>query len=384
MAVSDTVARQALAKSNGSGYPTQQDLPSRPVSAHELAADWRKGPSSDPQSIIDAIVATKSGAETAGKIGYVPRSTTVLPPSGTRPDEKKKEYCTHWIRTGECDYTQQGCLYKHEMPDKATLIKIGFRGEVPRWYQEKATAIKIGGAKGSAAPIVKPSLFSQTRDHGSESSDAGDTASETSGSSRGTQNHEYRSDSAGGKRNEAMRLKKGQDEQHRASSLNERKQSKAEDLISFEPLVPISPLSIPSSVASSNHSLCSFPGDKSTASEGEAEQSRAIKSDERTKIFVPKGESAKTHIADAKKRRSHNISDDLHAHNKIERKPLDKPIQLPQNNRNGGGLMASEHANPIHREPTVDADRSASRVRSSPRTGRSRKRVPASKKIMAE
>ncbi|KAF2861295.1 hypothetical protein K470DRAFT_269922 [Piedraia hortae CBS 480.64] len=59
-----------------------------------------------------------------------------LPPSGTQPDQNKKEYCTYWIRTGECDYMQQGCLYKHEMPDKATLDKIGFRS-VPRWWREQ-------------------------------------------------------------------------------------------------------------------------------------------------------------------------------------------------------------------------------------------------------
>ncbi|CAI7567802.1 unnamed protein product [Penicillium glandicola] len=49
----------------------------------------------------------------------------------------KKEYCSYWIRHGECDYSQQGCLYKHEMPlDMAMIDKLGLR-DIPRWYREK-------------------------------------------------------------------------------------------------------------------------------------------------------------------------------------------------------------------------------------------------------
>ncbi|PYH84121.1 hypothetical protein BO82DRAFT_22364 [Aspergillus uvarum CBS 121591] len=49
----------------------------------------------------------------------------------------KKEYCSYWIRHGECDYQQQGCLYKHEMPhDLSMLEKLGLR-DIPRWYRDK-------------------------------------------------------------------------------------------------------------------------------------------------------------------------------------------------------------------------------------------------------
>ncbi len=48
-----------------------------------------------------------------------------------------KEYCSYWVRHGECDYAQQGCLYRHEMPlDLGVLQKIGLR-DIPRWYREK-------------------------------------------------------------------------------------------------------------------------------------------------------------------------------------------------------------------------------------------------------
>ncbi|KGO64127.1 Zinc finger, CCCH-type [Penicillium italicum] len=49
----------------------------------------------------------------------------------------KKEFCSYWIRHGECDYSQQGCLYKHEMPTEYHMIeKLGLR-DIPRWYREK-------------------------------------------------------------------------------------------------------------------------------------------------------------------------------------------------------------------------------------------------------
>ena len=47
----------------------------------------------------------------------------------------KKVYCTHWLRHGECDFIQQGCLYKHEMPDELTLKSIGIK-PFPRWYMD--------------------------------------------------------------------------------------------------------------------------------------------------------------------------------------------------------------------------------------------------------
>jgi hypothetical protein len=48
-----------------------------------------------------------------------------------------KEYCSYWLRHGECDYAQQGCHYRHEVPlDRFTLEKLGLR-DIPRWYREK-------------------------------------------------------------------------------------------------------------------------------------------------------------------------------------------------------------------------------------------------------
>ncbi|KAL4941218.1 hypothetical protein BDV06DRAFT_223302 [Aspergillus oleicola] len=55
----------------------------------------------------------------------------------TNSRNAKKEFCSYWIRHGECDYQQQGCLFKHQMPmDKEGLEKVGLR-DIPKWYRDK-------------------------------------------------------------------------------------------------------------------------------------------------------------------------------------------------------------------------------------------------------
>ena len=71
-------------------------------------------------------------------------TTPRLPTTTSIPDDLPirrapgvKEYCSYWLRHGECDYAQQGCLYRHEMPlDRNILEKLGLR-DIPRWYREK-------------------------------------------------------------------------------------------------------------------------------------------------------------------------------------------------------------------------------------------------------
>ncbi|KAJ5976107.1 hypothetical protein N7481_009814 [Penicillium waksmanii] len=63
---------------------------------------------------------------------------------------KKKEFCSYWIRHGECDYQQQGCLFRHAMPTQPeALEKLGLR-DIPRWYREKfnlASVLQQGGPR---------------------------------------------------------------------------------------------------------------------------------------------------------------------------------------------------------------------------------------------
>lgn len=49
----------------------------------------------------------------------------------------KKTHCAYWMRKGECDFAQTGCIYKHEMPtDLAGLHAVGLQ-DLPKWYRER-------------------------------------------------------------------------------------------------------------------------------------------------------------------------------------------------------------------------------------------------------
>ncbi|QDS68247.1 hypothetical protein FKW77_010611 [Venturia effusa] len=90
-------------------------------------------------------------------------------------DSDRKQYCTYWIRHGECDYMQQGCRYKHEMPDLITLRSIGFRN-VPEWHKEKMRMRNMQRPI-RPHPDVLQSILSRTNDDsasesGSDDSDA--------------------------------------------------------------------------------------------------------------------------------------------------------------------------------------------------------------------
>jgi hypothetical protein len=94
-------------------------------------------------------------------------------PSGIEPDPSKKEYCTHWIKTGECDWTVIGCKYKHEMPSLEKLRELGFTRGVPKWWKEKTAIVaraptwmqrrvagnENGEGEGSNRDMVAPRVF---------------------------------------------------------------------------------------------------------------------------------------------------------------------------------------------------------------------------------
>ncbi|KAL4909038.1 hypothetical protein BDW74DRAFT_174255 [Aspergillus multicolor] len=66
--------------------------------------------------------------------------------------QNNKEFCSYWVRHGECDYQQQGCLYKHEVPlDRDKLEKLGLR-DIPRWYREKYGIPSIQNGHGHPRP----------------------------------------------------------------------------------------------------------------------------------------------------------------------------------------------------------------------------------------
>jgi hypothetical protein len=58
-------------------------------------------------------------------------------PSGLEPDQSKKEYCTYWIKCGDCAYTSYNCKFKHDMPSRVKLRELGFR-DFPQWWKDKS------------------------------------------------------------------------------------------------------------------------------------------------------------------------------------------------------------------------------------------------------
>ena len=65
---------------------------------------------------------------------------------GTPGTFGKKVYCTHWCRTGNCNFMQQGCRFLHVIPpDEKTRLAIGIR-DYPTWPREDPTPPKLAKA----------------------------------------------------------------------------------------------------------------------------------------------------------------------------------------------------------------------------------------------
>ncbi|OQV02918.1 hypothetical protein CLAIMM_08033 [Cladophialophora immunda] len=74
------------------------------------------------------------------------------PPADLDPDMPpvgQKVYCSYWLRTGECNFAQQGCMFKHVMPMKLGVLEVlGFR-DLPDWYRKayKVGSLRVNGGR---------------------------------------------------------------------------------------------------------------------------------------------------------------------------------------------------------------------------------------------
>lgn len=147
-AIVDAASRDEIATASATNIPTATNPPTlpNPVSTHSLRQNT---PSSSHAANTDSTIlppgsSTPAATTTTGNTRPPPTSNASTSPTPT-PKKKEKVYCSFWIRRGECDYTQQGCLYKHEMPtDRATLRELGIT-MIPRWWRE-ANAVKVGAS----------------------------------------------------------------------------------------------------------------------------------------------------------------------------------------------------------------------------------------------
>lgn len=124
-------------------YPSNQSVP--PLS--QFAADHFRplGWSPPHQARIDGIVAARSANQARpGTIPAMPATTTTSPTTPvprsatTLPQRRVKIYCDKWVHEGICAFTQQGCKYKHEMPqDKATQHSLGLFHGLPAWWKKQ-------------------------------------------------------------------------------------------------------------------------------------------------------------------------------------------------------------------------------------------------------
>lgn len=307
----DAIVR--LGMQQGASASSQQSGQTRPVSAAAASTNWRK-PAEKPvgksveqtQEAIDAIVASNPVATPSGYA--TPRSTP--PPSGALPDQDKKIYCTHWIRHGECDYIQQGCMYKHEMPDRETLEKIGFRS-VPRWWQER-TAIRIAGLSSlpTVGAPVKASEWLKRRS--SDASDADDESEDESRSASESEDAESAKGTTGNRKTpEIDCADSGPKSQPREvpetpSPPSLRKLSINGDLIGLSPLLPTPSPSSDDSEDPVDKTLrqIAAPARKDAAGGLWASKhapERHAGSTSPRKVFVPAGESADYHIAQSRR-----------------------------------------------------------------------------------
>ncbi|KAH6881325.1 hypothetical protein BKA58DRAFT_297109, partial [Alternaria rosae] len=124
---------QTMPASNTRSPLLSQHLPAR-ANSPEPPRPTPIATSERPSSLTDTFASIYQ--KDAQRLGY-----RVPHPSGIEPDPSKKEYCTHWMKTGECDWTAIGCKFKHEMPGIKKLRELGFVRGIPKWWKEKSAIV---------------------------------------------------------------------------------------------------------------------------------------------------------------------------------------------------------------------------------------------------
>lgn len=372
---------------NPSQRPTADiaDKPIAPPSA--TATTWRRkddSPKEATQAKIDTIVASEANKPASGS--DKPSKPSSSSSSRSTPESGEKVYCTHWIRHGECDYTQQGCRYKHEMPDKATLAGIGFR-TIPRWWQEKV-AVQLGQSTiPTAGPVVKPEEWlKQRRSSSGSASESSDSDSEVESDDEKnlitakpdlplpSQEEKEKASSActeSAKAPVSIDATTSKTSNQAVSDLKPDTPSKARQLSQTEDLIDLASPTLSTQALSSDNAISLPPKPSPPTKPPKHDQTTTIPPPLTTprKVFVPHGESREHHIAESRKHAVletqtsgnsgfYRFRGNLH---KIDTRPDERFLPIhstaaPRNTQNLKrpdirGLMASKHA------PTMTAAR---------------------------
>lgn len=135
--------------------------------------------------VVASAAATAEPPGTTKKAGHKRSDPSPPPPVNvTEPD--KKVWCTYWLRHGECDFMQQGCMYKHEMPNTEKLLELGFRA-TPTWWTERKASKGKGSARSrtNKSQTLTPGRGRQTGGAHEAESDVGSKTSGRLSSSTG-------------------------------------------------------------------------------------------------------------------------------------------------------------------------------------------------------
>ncbi|KAI5359595.1 Putative Zinc finger, CCCH-type [Septoria linicola] len=359
----DALARQAYSNSSYSGPSSPAMNSMRSLTASEAAPSWRRSEpidTTDTQGVIDAILRSEAGAETAELLGYRSRDTTP-PPSGILPDQDKKVFCTHWIMTGDCKFVQQGCRYKHEMPSEAKLKELGIR-HTPRWWQEQNASIKLGGMRNIVGSGLKP-LEMLNMGKGDEADD--ESSSDESEVIEMVKQVPVKAQDANVGSKQILKSKTEAKSPvappTRPSSpvmepaKSPRKPSTTSDLIDFTPALASVPAPPPAPKPTTRPAPPSNP--RTTISIGINNLPGTPA--KTTKVFVPAGDSPEHHIADMKKR-------ERITRFKQQQSSTPSPSQASTNKSEcspGSGLQASKHAPQTPTTASPKRSRAGCRIR---------------------
>jgi hypothetical protein len=355
--------------------------------------NWRRvddAASARSQEIIGNIVAqgsqspvhkAETGSRTSRTSASSPRSSS---------EQADKIYCSYWIRSGECDYTQQGCRYKHEMPDKQTLASIGFR-TVPRWWQEKV-AIQLGqSAIPTVGPVMKPAEWLKQRRASQDSQSDEESGSEQDSDADDEKESDVETAPSSVLQHPAAVLCPASDKDEEGTApklesvekgsdvaatdapvtattetINEPCQLSLDvDLIDLSPIGPIGTSSCKTHDANtSTQATVARPATIPVLSFSEV-ASKQVASPPR-KVFVLAGESTEFHVADARKHaqtRKVNMGASIESKqykpkdSKIDMLPTTSPISILKRSDPKPGLKASMHAPHPTREESPRSDK---------------------------
>ena len=139
------------------GYTYSINMSDRPSRQAYAAQSWRKDAGLDLQRQRSARDRADDPMQSGGDSLKCQSRTPLYQAQNLSSQVRrgKKEYCMHWITTGECNYMQQGCRYKHELPaDKETWARIGLR-KMPEWLLESPDSSAQHTVKSSAPQYLK-------------------------------------------------------------------------------------------------------------------------------------------------------------------------------------------------------------------------------------